>query len=276
MFLLISTVVLAGPEDFSKRVETAIESTREMKIELTDMLGEGEGAWDDDPRYPTGSLNCMIWLQWVLALAYMPESPGPALDAIRYYNSQPAFATRKHFIDRWLALEPGPLSPVTEQLSGAKSKTVTLELNRLVESRKYSCDLAAPMSTTITFSYLSSVEFLEAVPELGNGWYVVFPVANTAYYTDLYPASGPMGQVHSMLLDTRGSEPRIWHASIDYGSVVSEHPKAFAHRMRELIDGFTVYSLDPGWVPVKRSEATLPSTANSLRCESDLVIRKTE
>jgi hypothetical protein len=240
------------------------------------MLGEGEGAWDDDPRYPTDTLNCMTWLQWVLALSYMPESPKPAMDAIRYYNSQPAFATRKHFIDRWTALEPGPLNPISNNFSGAKTKSVTLDLNRLSESRKYPCELSAPMETNITFGYLPSSDFLAVLPELEPGWYVVFPVAKAVYYTELYPASGAMGQVHSMLLDVRKGEPKIWHASIDYGSVVSEHPKEFAHRMRELVDGFAVYSLDQHWLPTKRSEAMWPSTANSLRCEAELLNQNPE
>ena len=62
-------------------------SQQDMHIELSDMLGEGEGGWDSDPRVPSASLNCMTWLQWVLAMAYRPTDLS-GLDAIRYYNSE--------------------------------------------------------------------------------------------------------------------------------------------------------------------------------------------
>ena len=124
---LVCASVFAEPADgaveFNLRLEKAIAQSKDnIRIELQDMRGEGEGAWDSDPRVPTNTLNCMTWLQWVLALAYMPETPQLALDAIRYYNSEPYFATRKHYIDRWLMLEPGPLQPIAQSLNGHVQK----------------------------------------------------------------------------------------------------------------------------------------------------------
>ena len=259
------------PAEFSLRIEKAIiQSQQDTRIELRDMLGEGEGAWDSDPRVPTDTLNCMTWLQWVLALTYSPEDPKVGLDAIRYYNSEPYFATRKHYIDRWLMLEPGPLEAISNRLQGHEQKTVQLALSRLTESRDYSCELNAPFTTEVSFSYLPSTQFLAQLSELEKDWYVVFPVAKPAYYTILYPAAGPMGQVHSMILDLREPEPKLWHASIDYGAVVHEPPAHFAHRMRELIDGFSIYALNEDWQPLKRTEAMLPSTAQSIQCEKSL------
>ena len=79
-----------------------------------------------------------------------------------------------------------------------------------------------------------------------------------------------MGQVHSMVLDLRTEEAKLWHASIDYGKVVHETPENFAHRMRDLIEGFAIYALDLNWVPEKQTIAMLPSTAQSIACEKAL------
>ena len=260
-----------GVDDFSTRMGKAIsQSQQDMRIELSDMLGEGESAWDSDPRYPTESLNCMTWLQWVLAMAYSPNDLSVGLDSIRYYQSEPYFTTRKHYIDRWVMLEPGPLLSVAETLEGHKRKTIQLDLSKLKSERQYTCELYAPFQSEVTFSYLSSEDFLNVYSTLKADWYVVFPVAKPAYYTVLYPSSGPMGQVHSMVLDLRVQTPKLWHASIDYGRVVHETPEQFAHRMRDLIEGFTVYALNPNWTPQKQTTAMLPSTAQSIECEKAL------
>lgn len=269
MLLLISLAFAEGPDEFSTRIDRALEQSLGMKINLKDMLGEGEGGWDNDPRRPSDTLNCITWLQWLLALTYDFDNPNSTLDAIRYYEAQPSFATRKHYIDRWLMLEPGPLRPLAQQCEGSKVHSIQLELDKLTTSRGFTCDLSHPFATRFEFSYLPTNAFLSCVPELKSPWYVVFPIAREVYYTDLYPAAGPMGHVHAMVLDNRELEAKLWHASIDFAKVLSEAPKDFASRMERLIIGFAVYELDPNWAPKAPSEM-LPSTKAILQCEAGL------
>src|SRR5690242_18002575 len=108
------TVGLLTREIINQRFAAAIDNTRNMPVLREDMLGEGEGAWDPDPRYPTETVNCLIWLQLIISEIYGWENDLQTkiqiMDQIRYFAGRPAYGLRKsHFIDHWLLLEPEPL-----------------------------------------------------------------------------------------------------------------------------------------------------------------------
>ena len=87
-------------DELNQRIAAAIEQTRDLQVVYTDPLGEGPFHFDPDPLLPGDQIDCMTWLQWVLALAYAGPDGDPALwlQALRYYRSTIGFDTRKHYI----------------------------------------------------------------------------------------------------------------------------------------------------------------------------------
>src|SRR5215218_8871341 len=89
--LLTVPAATAGAQEtdpaFNKRVEAALEGTRHIQVVYQDVLGEGPGSWDPDPRYPNGQVNCLTWLQLVLAEAYGhdPQEKLQVMDRLRYF-----------------------------------------------------------------------------------------------------------------------------------------------------------------------------------------------
>ena len=71
---------------FAQRVRQALERTRGVKVVYQDILGEGPGAWDPDPRYPSDTVNCITWLQLLMAEVYgnSPQEKETILDRVRY------------------------------------------------------------------------------------------------------------------------------------------------------------------------------------------------
>ena len=119
----------------------------------------------------------------------------------------------------------------------------------------------------MAFDYLSVSAFEDCVPQLSDGYYVVFPVAGKRYIR-YHSVAGTMGLVHSMILHRNGQESVLWHASIDYQEVVSEKPMKFAKRMKGIITGFAIFDLDPKWLPFKSTPSAEITTIQS--CEQKL------
>jgi hypothetical protein len=74
----------------NERFRIAIANTRQMKVVREDVPGEGEGAWDSDPRYPTDHVNCIIWLQLLISEIYghgaSLEERTRIMDRVMYYK----------------------------------------------------------------------------------------------------------------------------------------------------------------------------------------------
>ena len=237
------------PSSLPERLSEALESSLRFKVEVSDHLGEG--GWDADPRYPEDVLNCWTWLQWVLASSYASEgvTVHQALDALRYYDGKVSFSTRKHFVDRWVMLEPGPLVPLQgETCRQGSSQTVVLDLPAFRDRAGYGCPLHQEDLHRFVVRSIEGPAFVECAGSLPPGHYVVFPVALPAYL-ERWDSPSPMAMVHSMVLEVGSSGPVLWHASIDYGGVARETPAAFWSRLDGLIDGFALFSLDPDWRP---------------------------
>ena len=106
MLSLLLGLAFAAP-DFS----TALKEMSGKKVAYSTSLGEGEGAFDPSSRYIGDTVNCMTWMQGVIASAYgeTEQQRMQYLDSLRYYGDTISFGTRKHYVDRWLALESEPL-----------------------------------------------------------------------------------------------------------------------------------------------------------------------
>src|SRR5437016_6253354 len=109
-----ASIRLLTRELINERFAEVIEATADYEVVYEDILGEGEGGWDSNPRYPARKVNCLVWLQLVISELYGKGLPDKTaiMDRIRYFGGHVGFSMRKHYIDQWVALEPAPLVPV--------------------------------------------------------------------------------------------------------------------------------------------------------------------
>jgi hypothetical protein len=90
---------------------------------------------------------------------------------------------------------------------------------------------------------------------LQPGYYVFFPVASDRYLAKYGGFSGPMAQVHAVLLEVpAGSDGdrdpakfKVYHASISRGKVVETELGSYVLNMWNLYRGYQLYELDPSW-----------------------------
>ena len=54
-------------------VAASLRESQRFQVVVDDMLGEGKGH-DPQPLYPDQEVNCLIWLQWVLAQSYTSKA----------------------------------------------------------------------------------------------------------------------------------------------------------------------------------------------------------
>ena len=227
-----------------------MQQTRNLTVVYTDPLGEGSGI-DPDPRVPGTEVDCMTWVQWVLALATGPEASAPQrLDALRYYGGQVGFRTRKHYLDRWLAWEPGPLAALDLSAHPARqTHAVDIEPVLLRAARGERCPLWKEESRTFQATHLPADDLLADAASWEPGWYVLTGVA-TDKYLGLYGQEvGTMGQVHLFLLDATvgGRADRspedwtLWHASTMRGLVFEDRLGRLLGNTRTIYRGFVPY-----------------------------------
>jgi hypothetical protein len=252
--------------ELSARILDAIFRTQGYEVVYKDVVGEGAGAWHSLPRYPADQLNCLVWLQLILAEAYGndPVERLAAMDRLRYYFGCPAFSLRKHYIDHWLALDPGPLRPLSLQ-----EWVVPREHQNVLDPSAFLAHLEFPFPLyqmerrVFEFDYYDAVGIAAAARELPDGCYVMFAVP-TDVYLNLYGTySGPMGLVHGFMLHLatdscislqyrRDDQCTVYHASTSASRVISqplvEHLAAnvAVHR------GYVLCELDPEWNPSQR------------------------
>ena len=170
-----------------------------------------------------------------------------ALNALRYYGGEISFSTRKHFIDRWLALEPGPLVPMTGCVPD-RHLDMTLDLDLFRTSRNYPCSLYAPQRDTFSIDYLSASALSSCVVALPPGYYIAFPIASDDYL-EKYHHSGPMGRVHGLLLEVTEQATTVHHASTAYEAIVSDPLAVFLDDIGDFFRGYDLYTFDPVWRP---------------------------
>ena len=126
------------------------------------------GFFDSDPRIVGDRVDCMTWVQWVLALAYAgnERDPQPWLDAIRYYNAHVGFDTRKHYVDRWLTLDPGPLVPIQSHSLSVETERIDLALEDFRLHHQYPCELYQSEMNHIRLDVISQEHLIEIIHDL--------------------------------------------------------------------------------------------------------------
>lgn len=244
--------------ELQERLRASIQRSLAQRVLPDDVLGEGPGGWDADHRTRDDLANCTTWLQERLADAYGGGDPTrrqEALDAIRYFGGRVSFAARKHYTDRWVRDDPGPLSPVACPTDQRIS--VRLDMARFRASVGYTCAIEGEDDPSQTVDFMSEAATWECLGSIKPGFYIVFPVAS-ARWLRRHPRVGAMGRVHGLLLDTTGATPTVTHASIDHGRVEVLPFEAYAQKGGNIYLGYTLYGLDHSWRPSSaRSEVGL-------------------
>lgn len=251
----------------TRKMAEVIERTRDIKVVYQDVLGEGEGAWDPDPRYPTDTVNCITWLHLLLAEVYgnTPEEKLRVMDRVRYFDGHVGFGFRKHYTDQWTEIDPLPLRKVDlRSCESSAVKTIHLELDpeRFTRNIKYSCPLYHMNRSTFDLDVVPPHGLVQCAGGLAPGYYVLFPVATERYLQRYGGFSGPMGQVHTVLLEVPprlppGAPPesrdagnfKVLHASISKGKVVETELASYVLHMWNLYSSYVVYELvpEPDW-----------------------------
>lgn len=281
--LLLGAISLAGPAAaqarpappvsdearavLTRKMAEAIERTRDIKVVYQDVLGEGEGAWDPDPRYPTDTVNCITWLYLLLAEVYgdTPEEKLEVMDRVRYFDGHVGFGFRKHYTDQWTEIDPLPLRKVDFKAcpsSAVKTLHLQLDPDRFAKNIRYGCPLYHRDKTSFDLEVVPPHGLVQCAGGLAPGYYVLFPVATERYLQKYGGFSGPMGQVHTVLLEVPprlapGSDPdsrdagsfKVLHASISRGKVVETELASYVLHMWNLYSSYVVYELvpEPDW-----------------------------
>ena len=269
-----------GWEEVNRRFGEALARNRSLPVVYQDVLGEGPESWDPDPRYPAGSVNCITWLYLLLAETYgdQPADRERIMDRIRYYDGHVGFGFRKHFTDQWMALDPEPLSRVDlSRCAEVKRHRVVLEPHRFASNINYSCPLYHQEKTAFDVSHVKGRGLIKCAGSLRPGYYILFPLASERYLARYGTKSGPMAQVHAVVLQVPPPGPekiyphdfKIYHASIGKGFVLESTLESYTYDMSELFRGYAVYELNPAWD--WKSARPLDEQGKALKaCESKL------
>ena len=268
-------------ETINERFAAIISNTRQMRVVRDDILGEGKGAWDPDPRYPTDTVNCIIWLQLVICEIYgWGHDLGTKIrimDRIRYYGGHVAYGLRKtHYVDHWLQLEPEPLIRVSlNSFPGYQRGFIKVNKERFKTFHQYSCRLYREELDFFNIDSITGDGLLQCIRELTPGYYIAFGVAGSPYL-DLYGRNtGPMGLVHSLIIRVSndahlpGDETLVYHASIISGTVDEAPLTEYVGRMTSLFQGYALFELDPNW-DFLATPAEDEEVKRILRCEAAL------
>jgi len=175
------------------------------------------------------------------------------MDRLRYFGNEVGFDTRKHYVDRWLAMDPGPMTAVSLPEDLVTELTVELSLDGLPALRGYPCPLWRSNFRSVSFQAIPQDMVHAAVSRLESGFYVLFGVASPRYLELYGEHSGPMGQVHPALLEVTETEVRVHHASTAKEEVVTVPLDAWLTGNQRLHRASTIYALDPTWDPQRRA-----------------------
>jgi hypothetical protein len=268
------------------RIEESIGVTRSHLVLYEDVLGEGPGTWHPAPRYPTNKVNCLVWVLLVLAEAY-GRSGGQggkqlSMDCLRYYGGHVGFSMRKHYLEQWLAFDPGPLRPISlRELCAPKRYVSVIEPKVFLARREFEVPLYRMEATVFDTEYVPASGLWSSVQLLSPGFYVMFAVPTQLCFEQIADRSWPLGLVHCAFLelsvwgsDVSAAPPSHWtvhHASVVYGAVASEPLGVYLEKSATIHQGYVVCELDPSWVPRRRAvdEDALRLTRRESQLEAD-------
>ena len=246
--------------DINSEFSKAIASTRQLRVVYEDILGEGPDAWHPGPRYPSDKVNCLTWLQLVISEIYAATGAPKQLllDRLRYYGGHVGFATRKHFIEHWLAFDPQPLVRTSfREIAEPKHHRSVIEPFRFAAYRNFEAPFYHMHRTTFQFEYYDQHAFGEVAKRAPAGFYVVFAVPTPRYIDRFCENVGPLGLVHAIILELTNRSVRecprsltqcfIHHASVPQKSVVVERLDAYFEKSIPMHQGYVIYQLNPEW-----------------------------
>jgi len=273
-------------QTLNERFAEVIRATLDAKVVYEDVLGEGTNGWDSNPRYPHKRVNCLVWLQLVISEIYGKglSDKTVVMDRLRYYGGHVGFALRKHYVDQWLAFEPEPLVRIDLKGCGVSTaqKLIRLSPRVLLEDRNYPCSLYRMEDVTFELEYLKREALLQCTKKLPSGYYLMFAVASDKYL-ELYPSSGTMGLVHSIILQLdplpKGAterpleNARIHHASTRAEGVRSVGLRQYLEVHQSMHLGYVIYELDPAWDFQKPMPIT-DEIQQLLKCEAKIVEKR--
>jgi lysophospholipase L1-like esterase len=235
--------------DSAGRLRAAIEEWQNIRVELSDPLGEGADSFDPDPRAHQDVADCMTWAQQVLA-----DATGGTLDQIRYYGGNVDYATRKHYLDRWLAWDPWPLVKVELGDIAHETHDVTIDLEKFRTVNGYRCDLYREGDVDFSVDYVPLPALEQVITDLPPDFYVLTGIATPNYIERFGARSGTMGQVHFLFLDAgldkQGNRAPVaqlplHHASISAESVVADPLGQYLKDTDGAFAGFVLWRVDP-------------------------------
>ena len=249
--------------DLYSRIAESIVATRHLRVVYEDLLGEGPGAWHSRERYPTSQVNCMIWLQLVLAEAYGwfggQSGKQLAMDCLRYYGGHVGFSMRKHYLEQWLAFDPGPLQPISlHKLCSTRRHSSVIEPKVFLARREFELPLYQMERTAFETEYVSMSQMRSLSELLSPGFHVMFAVPTKFFFEMFADRCGPLGLVHCTFLEVggwRSTEPAltlsrctVHHASVLLGEIVSEPLEVYLEKSGHIHQGYIVCELNPEWV----------------------------
>ena len=254
------------------------QSHFEQQVQYTDMLGEGAGHFDSDPRINWEEVNCTTWWQQVIAKGYSETQREELeiLDRIRYFDGVVGFGTRKHFLDRALDIDPAPLINIDTQdyllCLPDRQKSVELNLPLFTKNQNYACPLYKPDQIHSSFSYFSPNALLSCASRLPDGIYVLFPIAMDEYIAVWGQRSGPMGRVHGLILNQEGGSSQVYHASIKQKRVQTLPLLDYiSSASAGLFEGYQLFMLSPEFPEAKEKTTT---HQQALDCEQRILSDK--
>lgn len=249
-------------------------------IHINDMLGEGAGYFDADPRYLPHEMNCTTWYQTAIATALSQdkEQVPEWLDKIRYFRGVVGFSTRIHFTDNTARMTSSLFEPVVFEGVRPQSKLVHLNYPHFRSQHNYTCPLYEEKFKESAITYYLGNDFLKQSEILADGVYLVYPVASDRYIAAFGQSSGPMGLVHGLLLDIDSSKfgiqrAMVSHASITRKTVVTKPLAEYIHSpATQNFLGYTLWKINSEWQSQKPTGAETKEIEHLLQCEKNIMV----
>lgn len=204
----------AAPLALTQRIAFWADFAAVGALYVADPLGEGpEAQLDDDPLCDFAHVDCVTYLEQVLALANASDNLqfNTKLQSIRYRDSQIAYRWRNHyFVSDWLPNNSWLLQDITETVGGDNCQQMTKTISRarfFAEKGLPDCqDIADETATT---SYIPRDKIARIIPELRTGDVVIMVINKPGIFAG-----------HVGLIRNTAPEISLQHASSRGGKVL--------------------------------------------------------
>ncbi len=196
---------------------------------LDSPLGEGAG-YDPDPLYRFDAVDCLTYVEQVLALANAPDDPLGLLSEIRYSDGRIAFGRRNHLMmAQWIPnnIQKGFVRDITEEVGGDRVEWVEKTVSPTSWAQRRGVDLPlraeeVPMGTR-RLPIVPIERFPEVMDRIPDG--ALLLVVRTEIPLRPYRVT------HLGFVFRKGDALYLRHAAkAGYGRVVDERLETFVRR----------------------------------------------